>query len=310
MRKAGGEGKMSQKKIIAISGMSGFIGSQLSHVLRKAGYEVWPMVRHLSRDPHEIFYDYEKKKIDLEKLEKCYAMIHLAGKNIMAGLWTKSFKKELYDSRVKSTRMISHQLAQLSSGPKILLNASAIGIYGDRSDQKIDEDIAPGKGFLAKLVVDWERGTLFAKRAGIRVVNMRFAPVLDVDGGMLKSLLPIFKMGLGGPLGSGEQYMSYVTRPELIKEILFLLENEDISGPINMTALEPTTNKEFANALASVLKRPTFIHTPAFLLKLLGDQGKMFLASLRVYPKALLDHGFKFDHHHDIKAMLEKILKK
>lgn len=292
---------------IAVSGASGFIGIKLCQVLRDNGYEICPMVRRRSNDVAAIFYDYHEGKIDLEKLSECNAVIHLAGKNIMAGLWTKKFRNEIYDSRVKSTRFIAHSMAKLEHGPKILLNASAIGIYGDRVDQKLDEESSPGHGFMPKLCVDWERGTLFAKTAGIRVANMRFGLVLDEEGGMLKKLIPIYKLGLGGPLGSGQQYMTYVTRDDLVSQIIFVLENQDISGPVNMVAYEPTTNEEFSEALAKALHKPAALRTPASLLKLLGDQGEIALASIRAYPKVLLDHGFKFREHQNIEEVLKDI---
>jgi uncharacterized protein len=286
---------MADTNKIAVSGARGFIGSKLCEVLNKSGYEVWPLVRHKTDKPQEIFYDYNNKKIDQEKLAQCSAVIHLAGKNIMGGLWTKSFKKELYDSRVKSTRFIAHTLAQLKQGPKTLLNASAIGIYGDRADQKLDEDSLPGQGFLADLCVDWERGTLFAKKAGVRVVNMRTGIVLDPEGGMLKSLMPIFKLGLGSFLGSGSRYISYVTRDQIVAQMLFILKNSQIEGPTNLVSLKPTTNEEFTKALAKVAKRPVWLKIPSLLLKLLGDQGRMTISSARVYPKVLLDNGFLFE---------------
>ncbi len=299
---------MAALKKVAVSGSTGFIGSKLCKKLQDEGYEVWPMVRNKTKMANEIFYDYDNKKIDLKKLAKCDAVIHLAGKNIMSGIWTKKLKDEIYDSRIKSTLFISHTLSELEDGPKILLNASAVGIYGDRADQKIDEDTKPGSGFLAKVCKDWERATLFAKKASVRVVNMRISTVLSKDGGMLKMMIPIFKLALGGILGSGDQYMPYVTQDELMKQIIFLLKNDDISGPVNMVSLEPTTNEEFTRALAKVLHRPVFLKMPAFILKLLGEQGKMLLCSARVYPKVLLDHHFSFDDHQGIETVLRNIL--
>lgn len=299
---------MASKGRIAVSGASGFVGSKLVLALKEAGYEVWPLVRHPTSDPHEIFYDYDERLMDLDKLAQCTAVIHLAGKNVFGGLWTESFKRELYDSRVKSTRFIAHKMAKVN-GPKVLLNASAAGIYGDRADQKLDEESHPGTGFLAKLCIDWERGALFAKEAGLRVVKMRFGIVLDKHGGMLKKLLPWFKLGLGSILGNGEQYLSYVTRDELVAMIIFVLEHDDINGPVNMVAFEPTTNAEFSQALAQVLDRKVHVRVPSLLLKLVGEQGAMVLSSARAYPKKLMDHGFNFVKHESMEGTLRRVLR-
>lgn len=297
---------MAGKGRVAVSGASGFVGSKLVPALNAAGYEVARLVRHATKDPDEIFYDYEERHIESDKLARCTAVIHLAGKNVMSGLWTPAFKQELYDSRVKSTRFLAHSVAKVE-GPKVLLNASATGIYGDRADQKLDEESHPGVGYLAKLCLDWERGTLFAKEAGLRVVKMRFGVVLDREGGMLKKLLPLFKRGLGAVMGNGEQFISYVTRDELVAMILFVLENPDISGPVNMVSYEPTTQGEFAAALARVCGHTVRLRVPAFLLKTL-EQLALALDSARVYPKVLLDHGFGFREHEGVEAVLRRVL--
>ncbi len=290
---------------IAVSGASGFIGKKLCHTLKESGYQVVQLVRERAQGSPGIYYDYNQKSLDEKRLSECSAVIHLAGKNIMSSLWTKKVKQELYDSRVKSTRFLAHSLSRMEIGPKILLNASAVGIYGDQRDLKLAEDSHAGTGFLAKLCVDWERSTLFSKSAGLRVVNMRFGTVLDRDGGMLKFLAPVFRLGLGGAIGSGAQYLSYVTRDELVRQILFVLKNDEISGPVNMVAKEPITNEEFSEALASVFHRKTLFRIPAFMFKLLGEQGKMLLDSARVYPKVLLDNRFPFAKDHNIETTLK-----
>lgn len=297
---------MANKGRIAVSGASGFVGSRLVRALTAAGYEVWPMVRRRTRDPREIFYDYDEHEIDSTKLSQCSAVIHLAGKNIMNGLWTPNFKRELYDSRVKSTRFIAHSMAKIN-GPKTLLSASATGIYGDRADQKLDEGSQHGHGFLAKLCVDWERGCLFAKEAGLRVVKMRFGIVLDRQGGMLKRTLPLFRRGLGAIMGSGEQYFSYVALDELVAMILFVLEHDDVSGPVNMVSYEPVTHKEFAEALARVCGSTVRFRVPSVLLKPF-EQLSLVLQSARVYPKVLIDGGFHFVPHEDIETVLKRLV--
>lgn len=292
---------------VAVSGASGFIGSKLCEALTEAGYRVRPLVRNAPQNENEIFYDYDKKELEKEKLSECNAVIHLAGKNINT-LWTPKVKKEIYDSRVVSTRFLAHAMANMEKGPRILLNASAIGFYGDRADQKLDEDSHSGIGFLAKLCVDWERGTLFAKKAGMRVVNMRFGIVLHKEGGMLGALLPLFKIGLGFKTDSGDQFMSFVTRDELISQILFVLSADKVEGPVNMVSFEPTTNHDFAKALSRVLRRPVLLTIPRVLLKALGDQGKTAAASVRAYPKVLLDSGFAFMEEHDINDVIKRLL--
>ncbi len=190
-----------------------------------------------------------------------------------------------------------------------MLNASACGIYGDRLDEKIDETIPPGQGFVAKLCNDWERGTLFAKEAGIRVVKMRFGIVLDRNGGMLKKMVPIFKHGFGAIIGNGEQYLPYVTRDDLVRMIMFLLEDQGINGPVNCVAYEPTTQAAFAEALAQVYSRKIHLRIPAWLLAPFGEQMSMVLTSERVFPNTLIDHHFAFNDHHPIKETLRQILR-
>lgn len=286
---------MAEALRIAVSGAFGFIGTKLVAALEHEGLEVWPLVRKQTNSKRSIFYDYQKKIIDADKLTECHAVIHLAGKNLMSGLWTPACKKEIYDSRIKSTRFLAHTLAELKGGPKILLNASAIGIYGDRADQKLDEDSLPGQGFLADLCTDWERSTLFAKKAGIRVVNMRISPVLDKDGGLLKKLLPLFSLGLGANIGDGHNYFSHVTRDELIKQILFLLKQPAVHGPVNMVSFTPSTYGDFTHALGLALGKPVWVRIPQFMLKLAPEQMKAACASARVFPKRLLDTGFPFN---------------
>lgn len=291
-------------KKIAISGAHGFIGRHLTAVLLQSNYQVIPMVRKQNTHEHEeIFYDYENNSIDADKLSECYAVIHLAGKNIMSGFWTDKVKQEIYDSRVKSTKLIAKNLARMKNGPKILLNASAIGIYGHQQERELEEDSPLGKDFLAKLCKDWERATLSAKNADVRVVNMRFGHVLDKNGGMLRPLALIYKLGLGGMWGSGKQYMTYVTREELIRQIVFVLENDDVKGPVNMVAKNPITNEIFTRALGLTFHRKPFINIPAFLFSLAQDQGKSLLASIRAYPRVLEDQGFSFSEENIYQSL-------
>lgn len=295
---------MALNVAVAGAGASGFIGKKLCQELVKAGIEVWPLVRKKPKN-HEIFYDYQTGQIELEKLAHCQAVINLSGKNITSGLWTKKFKEELYDSRIKTTELLAKSINRLQHGPSILLNASAVGIYGDRADFKLDETAKFGHDFLAQLCVDWEKATHVAKRTA-RVVNMRFGIVFDKDGGFLKKQLPLFKLGLGLTIGSGDQYISYVTRDELVKQIMFVLENPAIKGPVNMVSLNPITQKDFMDAIRKILKRPQLLKLPKFLFKSF-DQGQMLSTSTRAYPKVLLDHGFNFSHQ-NIEQVLRDLL--
>lgn len=288
---------------IAVSGAKGFIGSRLCERLTAAGYEIWPLVRQKPRHEREIFYDYDERLIEIDKLTQCSAVIHLAGRNLFDSLWTSSFKKELYDSRVKSTRFIAQTLAKLE-GPKTLLNASAIGIYGDRGNDMLDESSSPSSGFLAQLCVDWERATLAAKDAGLRVVNMRFGPVLGKGGGMLSKMIPFFKMGLGGYIGLGNEYLSWVSCEQLVAMIMYLLENPTIAGPVNMVSPHPTTAKVFAQTLAQVLDRNPPKSLPRWFIKPLGEQATALITSARVSPRVLAQHGFPFNPQEDLPSIL------
>lgn len=280
-------------KIIALSGANGLVGSELSSALKKAGFEVWPMVRtKYATGPGQIAYDYQHNFIESEKLKQCHAVIHLAGKNIMSGLWTKKFKEELYDSRVLSTKLIADAMA--TAGPQLFLHASAIGIYGDQGSIKLDETAPLANDFLATLCKDWEGATNNAERAGVRVVHLRFGHIMSRDGGMLKKLSPLVKAGIFGKLGSGQQYMSLVAIEDVIAAILFALEHTDIKGPINVVAPEPIPNKEFTELLGLKFNRPAFFHVPTWALKLLGEQASILLCSTRVVPKLLLEKGFVF----------------
>lgn len=293
-------------KAIAVSGATGFIGSVLCKTLRAQGYEVYSLVRRAPANAHEIFYDTKKQIIDEDKLAHCDAVINLAGKNLMAQVWTSSFKKELRDSRIDTTSLIAKTLAELKSGPKVLLSTSAIGFYGDTAEQEIDESALPGKGFLSQLCKDWEKACLPAKNAGIRVVNLRFGLVLGQRGGIYHALRPVFKLGLGPIFGSGKQYAPVVSLDDLIEAIIFILNDEGIKGPINIVSPTPATNKSFANAIANVLKRPRFIFVPTVMLQLLGEQAGMLLDSCRAVPRVLLERGFNFSYT-NVREIIEHI---
>jgi uncharacterized protein (TIGR01777 family) len=232
-------------------------------------------------------------------LEGFVAAIHLSGANLAAHRWTPAYKRELTLSRVASTRALAITLAGLRQPPKTLLIASAVGFYGDRGDELLDEASGPGAGFMADLCREWEAAARPASEAGIRVVNLRFGVVLGMEGGALARMIPIFRLGLGGRLGSGRQWMSWISLKDAVAAILFALETPMIAGSVNLTAPQPVTNAEFTHALARALHRPAMLPAPAFALRLLlGEMAQeALLASARVLPSRLTGGGFQFAHN-------------
>lgn len=233
---------------------------------------------------------------DTTPLEGASAAIHLSGANVSAHRWTESYKREMIASRVDSTRRLATTLAGLRKPPRVFVVASAIGIYGDRGDEILDESSQPGSGFLADLCQQWEAAAEPAGRAGIRVVHLRFGVVLGPGEGALKQMLPPFKFGLGARIGSGRQWMSWVGLEDLVAAVLFTLERQEIEGPVNVTAPNPVTNADFTAALGRQLHRPALLSVPPFAMKLLFGQmaDEALLASARVEPRKLLENGFRF----------------
>jgi len=234
-----------------------------------------------------------------EALEGLTAAIHLSGANVAAHRWTLAYKREMTESRVQSTRALAETFARLRNPPRTLVVASAVGIYGDRGDELIDEGSAPGSGFLADLCQQWEGAAKPAVEAGIRVIHVRFGVVIGSDpGGALAHMLPLFRLGLGGPLGSGQQFMSWISIVDAASAIIFLLESPSLSGAVNLTAPRPVTNAEFTRTLGAQLNRPTFFRAPAFALRLAIGQmaNEALLSSARVYPAKLTSAGFNFAH--------------
>ncbi len=284
---------MGEKKVVALSGAHGFLGTRLSEALRIAGYDVWPMVRRKTQNPHEIYYDYISRQIDSAKLAEVDAIIHLAGKNIFSGMWSTKVKQEIYDSRIESTRLIAKALTETRYRAKVFICASAIGFYGDRSNEKLTEESRKGHGFLANLCEDWERASKLAPRS-LRIVNTRFGILLQPSGGMLKRLLPLFRAGLGATLGKGDQFMALVALDDAVRAIIFALENSQISGPVNVVMPIAITNSAFTATLAKSLGKKNWLRVPRAFIAMLGEQGKLAIASTRVVPLVLLEKGFKF----------------
>jgi uncharacterized protein len=237
-------------------------------------------------------------RIDIQLLDGFDAVVHLAGESIGSGRWTPKRKQRIRESRIRSTQLLSESLAGLTRRPSVLVAASAMGFYGDRGDEVLTEASPAGSGFLPEVCQAWEAATESAARNGIRVVNLRFGMVLAARGGALAMMLPAFKLGLGGPLGRGSQWVSWITLNDLVAIIQSAIANQRLQGPVNAVAPEAVTNRDFSRALARVLRRPAIMAVPAFALRLaLGEMANaLLLSSARVSPTCLLASGYQFLH--------------
>lgn len=281
---------------VLVSGASGLVGSALVPFLTTGGHRV----TRLSRSPHPgeaaIQWDPSAGQIDIAGLEGMDAVVHLAGENIAAGRWNEATKARISDSRRQGTQLLAASLARLTTRPRVLVSASAIGFYGDRGAELLQEDSPAGSGFLADVCREWEAATAAAVDSGIRVINLRIGVVLSAAGGALAKLLPPFQLGAGGRVGSGQQYMSWIALDDLIGVILHAISTEALRGPVNGTAPSPVTNQEFTKTLGRVLGRPTILPVPAAALRLaLGEMAdEMLLASQRVQPTRLEATRYSF----------------
>ena len=281
---------------IAISGATGLIGTALRRALAQRGDVVVPLVRRQPQPgEHVVAWDPGRGTIDRASLEGIDAVIHLAGENVF-GRWTAAKKQRIRESRVVGTKLVSETLASLQRRPATLLAASAIGYYGNRGAELLTEASAPGDDFLAQVSRDWEAASRVAARAGIRVVNMRIGVVLTRAGGALAMMLPPFRLGLGGWVGSGNQYVSWIALDDIIKAMQHVLDRRDLTGPVNLTAPAPVTNRELAKTLGKVLGRPVLVGVPGFALSLaFGSEGAdMLLSGQRVLPERLTASEFRF----------------
>jgi len=283
---------------VAVSGSTGLVGSEVVASLSTAGHEVVRLVRR-SPAPGEkaVRWDPAKGEVDAAGLEGFDAVIHLAGENVGAGRWTPARKAAIRDSRVNGTRLLCDALAGLARPPKTLVCASAVGYYGDRGGETLAEESPPGTGYLAEVCREWEAASAPAARKGIRVVALRIGMVLSPEGGALPRMLPLFRAGLGGVLGGGRQYVSWVALDDLPNILLHALQRGDLTGPVNAVAPRPVTNREFTVALGKVLARPTPLPVPAFALRLaVGREmaDALLLASARVVPRRLEETGYRF----------------
>jgi uncharacterized protein len=283
---------------IAVSGASGLIGSALVQALTQAGHRVARLVRtQPGPDSPDIYWNPETAYVDTTKLDGKQAVVHLAGETI-AERWSPAKKARIQSSRARGTQLMAEAVRQVADAPQVFISASAIGYYGDRGAEILREDSAPGKGFLADVCRDWEGSTEVASRAGIRVVHLRTGIVLSTKGGALAKMLPPFRMGAGGKIGSGKQYMSWIALDDHVGAIQHIIANASLQGAVNLVAPNPVTNLEFTKTLGKVLSRPTVAPLPAFAVKLMfGEMGEdLLLASQRVEPAKLKESGYCFRH--------------
>lgn len=281
---------------VAITGASGFLGTALSAALRSRGTRVLHLVRRPARSRDEISWSPSAGSIEGEKLEGVTGVVHLAGENI-AGIWTSAKKERIKQSRVQGTRLIASTLARLQKPPRVLVSTSGVNYYGDRGEAVLDETEPAGDDFLARVCVEWEDATQPAAEAGIRVVINRMGVVLHPDGGVLRIMLPIFKLGLGGKLGNGRQWISWVAIRDAVRAIEWELRSGSPHGPVNLASPNPVRNDELTRAIASAVHRPALFVVPSFALR--GATGGMadalLLSSVRVQPAKLAASDFRFD---------------
>ncbi len=297
---------------ILVTGSTGLVGSALVPFLTTGGHEVIRLVRSQPRaGASEVHWDPATGTVDAGNLEGMDAVVHLAGESIAVGRWTPEKKARIRDSRVKGTRLLCESLARLAQPPKAVVCASAIGYYGDRGEEMLREESVAGAGFLAEVCRDWEAAADAARQRGIRVVHLRIGVVLSRAGGALAQMLFPFRMGLGGKIGSGKQYLSWIAIDDLIGVNLHALTSDTLQGPVNAVAPNPVTNLEFTRTLGRVLARPTLFPMPAFAARLaFGEMAdELLLASTRVEPVRLSATGYRF-HHPQLEGALRHLLGK
>ncbi len=290
---------------VAISGASGLIGRTLADALRADGHTVLRMVRdRASAGPDDIFWSVAQREIDRDALATADAVVHLAGEPIGARRWTDEQKARIRDSRVVGTDLIATAMAEVTGGPQVLLSGSAVGFYGDRGDEVLTEDSASGEGFLASVTRQWEEAAAPARAAGIRVVHPRTGVVIAEDGPLIEKVRLPFRLGIGGRVGSGRQWVPWISLDDEVAALRFLLDH-DLEGPVNVTGPEPVRNTELTKALGTVMRRPTVMPVPVFALRLLYGEMGVTLAtdSTRVRPERLTEAGFTWSHTDLLSAL-------
>jgi len=293
---------------VLVTGASGLIGSALVESLLKKGHEAIPLPRRRVSSAGPA-WDPERGVIDLVDAGNLDAVVHLAGESIARGRWSKEKKRRILESRVAGTRMLAGNLARSAHMPRVFLCASAVGVYGDRGEELLDESSAPGSGFLAEVCRQWECAAAPTADAGIRTVSLRFGAVLSARGGVLGKMLPLFRMGLGGAIGGGEQYLSWVSIFDAVAMVRHIIACDTLRGPVNLVSPNPVGNREFAKTLGRVLHRPAIVPMPAFLARsALGEKAEaLLLSGARVLPGKLTDSGYEF-RHPDLDKALESLL--
>ncbi len=283
---------------ILVSGASGLIGSALTSALEAEGHEVRKLVRSTSTTASESQWDPYGGNMEPGALDGIDAVIHLSGQSILSVPWNERKKQAIRDSRIETTAFICRRLIAMPTPPKVWLCASAIGYYGDRGDERLDEDSGPGSGFFSALCQDWEAATAPASEHGVRVINLRLGLVFSGQGGVLQTLRRVFNLALGGVVGSGNQYVSWIAIDDVCAAVNLLLQDDAVRGPVNLVAPNPVTNRELTKTLGRVLSRPAVLPVPAFALRLVAGElaDEALLASARVYPKRLSEKGYEFQY--------------
>jgi hypothetical protein len=299
------------EKAVLVSGGSGLIGTSLLRFFSSNRIQTVQFVRKMAANPNEICWnpDTNEPVEDPGRLEGVSAAIHLSGANLSSHRWTAAYKREIVDSRVKTTRALVNLLKGVKHPPQSLLCASAVGIYGNRGDEVLRESASAGHGFLAETCRAWEEEADRAREAGIRVTHLRFGVVFASDGGALKQMLPIFRSGLGGRLGDGRQWMSWIAINDLVRAVMHVLQTDSLEGPLNLVAPIPVTNAAFTRALGRAVHRPAILPVPAFALRAaFGEMAyEALLASVRAIPERLAGSGFRFDFP-EINGALQSML--
>jgi uncharacterized protein (TIGR01777 family) len=297
---------------ILITGSTGLVGSRLAPSLKSKGHEIVRLVRSTPKDgATEIYWNPEQGTLNATALEGLDACVHLAGESIAEGRWTDEKKKRIRESRIKGTTLLSETLAKLKQKPEVLVSASAVGFYGSRRNETLNEQSASGSDFLAEVCREWELATQSASQAGVRVVHLRFGVILSHEGGALPKMLFPFRMGVGGKLGSGQQYMSWIAIDDAVGAIEHALANNTLRGPVNVVTPNPVTNLEFTKTLGHVLSRPTIFPVPAFAARLVfGEMADAtLLSSQRVEPARLKESGYEFKYP-ELEGALKHVLNK
>lgn len=303
---------MTTPRRIAITGSHGLIGSHLLEALRAEGHTVHRMVRSRAHaTAGDIYWNVEANDVDTDALEGVDAVVHLAGEPLGERRWTAATKRRIEASRTKGTRLLADALAGLDQPPSVLLSGSAVGYYGSRGDDLLDEDADPGDDFLARVTRAWEAAADPARAAGIRVAHPRTGVVIAAEGPLIEKVEWPFRLGIGGRVGSGRQWYPWIALEDQIRALRFLLDRDDLAGPFNLTAPDPATNAELTRALGEVLHRPTVLPIPVFAVSLLyGEMGRtLATASQRAVPRRLLEAGFSFEVT-DLREALRRALRR